>query len=254
MSSTIQVSSKPSVIAGSKFGPKEVIVYSIPTLDDCLALLPRHLGNYILSFTYAWLEFYLDNLTEKYGHTFVNFTLAPLCVVRGRTTQNRFVLYKNNIAFIKKHNIDRGNIHQRFEKALVIRKKSIEDEKRRKEIETLVKETNLQRLNVGSIFIGGVHYNMRKYLVVQKTAKTYYCVKVEIESETESHYILKFLHYWRGPVRYSVETNVPILEVEEPIKPTKQLILKNEKGQYNDAVFTEKTKSKYFMELFGYTI
>lgn len=252
--SSIQVSPKPSVIAGSKFGPKEVIVYCLPTIDDCLALLPRHLGNYILSFTYAWLEFYLDNLAEKYGYTFVNFTLAPLCVVRGRTTQNRLVLYKNNIAFIKKHNVDRGNIHQRFERALVARKKEIDDMKRRKEIETTKKNFDLERLNVGNIFIGGVHYNKRKYLVVQKTAKTYYCVKVEIENETETHYILKFLHYWRGPVRYSVETNVPILEVEEPIKPAKQLILKNEQGQYNDAIFTDKIKKNYFMGLFGYAI
>ena len=250
--SSIQVSTKPSVIAGSKFGPKEVVVYHIPSIDDCLAILPRHLGNYILSFTYAWLEYYLDNLAQKYGHTFVNFTLAPLCVVKGRTTQNRLVLYKNNIAFINKHNIDRGNIHQRFERALVIRQKEIEKEKRIREIETLVKETNLQRLNVGSIFIGGQSYNMRKYLVVQKTPKTYYCVKVEIESETETHYILKFIHYWRGQVKYNIETNVPILEVDEPIKPTKELIFKNEQGQYNDAVFTQKTKKKYFMGLFGY--
>jgi len=252
--SSIQISSKPSVIAGSKFGPKEVIVYSIPSIDDCLALLPRHLGNYILSFTYAWLEFYLENLAEKYGHTFVNSTLAPLCIVRGRVSKNRFVLYKCNIEYIKKYNIDRGIIHQRVERGLVIRKKAIEDEKRRKEIQTTKKNFDLQRLNVGSIFIGGAHYNMRKYLVVQKTAKTYYCVKVEIESETETHYILKFLHYWRGPVRYCVETNVPILEVEEPIKPSKQLILKNEQGQYNDAVFTDKIKKNYFMGLFGYTI
>jgi hypothetical protein len=252
--SSIQISSKPSVIAGSKFGPKEVIVYSIPTIDDCLALLPRHLGNYILSFTYAWLEFYLDNLAEKYGHTFVNFTLAPLCIIKGRTTQNRFLLYKNNIAFIKKHNIDRGNIHKRFERALVVRKKEIEKAKHIKEIETIKKNFDFERLNVGSIFVGGQHYNKRTHLVVQKTAKTYYCVKVEIESETETHFTLKFLHYWRGPVRYNVEKNTPILEVDEPIKPTKQLILKNEQGQYNDAVFTEKTKSKYFMGLFGYDV
>jgi hypothetical protein len=250
--SSIQVSTKPSVIAGSKFGPKEVVVYHIPSIDDCLALLPRHLGNYILSFTYAWLEFYLDNLAKKYGHTFVNNTLAPLCIIRGRTTQNRLVLYKNNMAYIKSHNIDRGNIHKRFEKALVARKKEIEDEKRRREIETLKKNFDLQRLNVGSIFIGGQLYNLRKYLVVQKTAKTYYCVKVEIESETESHYTLKFIHYWRGPVKYNIETNVPILEVEVPIKPTKELILKNEQGQYNEAIFTQKTKKKYFMGLFGY--
>lgn len=252
--SSIQISPKPSVIVGSKFGPKEVIVYHLPSIDDCLALLPRHLGNYILSFTYAWLEFYLDNLTEKYGHTFVNNTLAPLCIIRGRLKQNRFLLYKNNVAYIKAHNIDRGNIHNRFEKAIVIRKKYFEDEKRRREIETLKKEFDLQRINVGSIFIGGPHYNRKFYLVIQKTAKTYYCVKVEIESETESHYTLKFLHYWRGPVKYNIETNVPIVEVEEPIKPMKQLILKNEQGAYTEAEFTLKTKKKYFMGLFGYVI
>jgi len=249
--SSIQVSSKPSVIAGSKFGPKEVTVYHIPSIDDCLALLPRHLGNYILSFTYAWLEFYLDNLTEKYGHTFVNNTLIPLCIVRGRTTQNRLVLYKNNIDFIKKHNIDRGDIHKRFERALIVRKKEIEAAKREKEINHTIKEINIQRLNVGDIFVGGVHYNKRLFLVIQKTAKTYYCIKIEIESETESHYTIKFKPYW-SQFRYDVKTNEPILEVSEPIKPAKNLILKNRLNEYNEAVFNQKTKKNYFIGLFGF--
>ena len=256
--SSILISSKPSVIAGSKFGPKEVIVYCVPSIDDCLALLPRHLGNYILSFTYAWLEFYLDNLVEKYGVAFVNLTLAPLCFVRGRTTQNRLVLYKNNIAYIKKHNIDRGNIHHRFERALVTRKKEIEQAKQRKEIETLNKNMNLQRLSVGSIFVGGQSYHHKLYLVIQKTEKTYYCVSVTIESETETHYTLKFnrIYHSSTPLKYSIKTNEPILEVDEPIKPPKLLMLKDSQvfSGYAEAEFTQKTKRHYFMRLFGYNV
>lgn len=256
--SSILISSKPSVIAGSKFGPKEVIIYHIPSIDDCLALLPRHLGNYILSFTYAWLEFYLDNLVEKYGHTFVNNTLAPLCIVRGRTTQNRLVLYKNNIAYIKKHNIERGNIHHKFERALVTRKKEIEQAKQRKEIENLKKKMDMERLSVGSIFVGGQSYHQKLYLVIQKTEKTYYCVSVTIESETETHYTLKFnrMYHSSTPLKYSIRKNEPILEVGEPIKPPKLLMLKDCQvfSGYAEAEFTQKTKRHYFMRLFGYNV
>jgi hypothetical protein len=256
--SSILISSKPSVIAGSKFGPKEVIVYCVPSIDDCLALLPRHLGNYILSFTYAWLEFYLDNLVEKYGVAFVNLTLAPLCIVRGRTTQNRLVLYKNNIAYIKKHNIDRGIIHHRFERALVTRKKEIEQAKQRKEIENLKKKMDMERLSVGSIFVGGQSYHQKLYLVIQKTEKTYYCVSVTIESETETHYTLKFnrMYHSSTPLKYSIRKNEPILEVGEPIKPPKLLMLKDSQvfSGYAEAEFTQKTKRHYFMRLFGYNV
>ena len=157
-----------------------------------------------------------------------------------------------NIAFIKKHNIDRGSIHNNFEKALVRRKKEIENAKREKEITKTLKEINIKRLNVGDIFVGGVPYNRRLFLVIQKTPKSYYCVKIEIESESETHYTLTFRPYW-NEFRYDIKTNEPILEVVEPIKPPKCLILKNKLGEYNEAEFNHLTKKRYFMLLFGYT-
>ena len=93
--SFIQVSPKSSVVVGSKFGPKEVIVYCMPSLNDCMAILPRHLGNYILSFTYAWLEFYLDNLVEKYGHSFVNKSLSYL-PIKGKAGKKKSRIIQND--------------------------------------------------------------------------------------------------------------------------------------------------------------
>ena len=117
---------------------------------------------------------------------------------------------------------------------------------------------NLQRLSVGSIFVGGQSYHHKLYLVIQKTEKTYYCVSVTIESETETHYTLKFnrIYHSSTPLKYSIKTNEPILEVDEPIKPPKLLMLKDSQvfSGYAEAEFTQKTKRHYFMRLFGYNV
>jgi len=64
---------KPSSISSSysRFAAKEIVVYKVPTLDECIGMLPRVVGNYILSFTSFWIEFYLQNIREKYGNKFI---------------------------------------------------------------------------------------------------------------------------------------------------------------------------------------
>jgi hypothetical protein len=59
------------VSSSSKFAPKEMVVYKVPTLDECIGMLPRAVGNYILSFTSFWIEFYLQNIQKKYGNKFL---------------------------------------------------------------------------------------------------------------------------------------------------------------------------------------
>jgi|688.fasta_scaffold40102_4 hypothetical protein len=59
------------VVSSSKFAPKEMVVYKVPTLDECIGMLPRAIGNYILSFTPFWIEFYLQNIQQKYGNRFI---------------------------------------------------------------------------------------------------------------------------------------------------------------------------------------
>ena len=253
--SFIQVSPKSSVVVGSKFGPKEVIVYCMPSLNDCMAILPRHLGNYILSFTYAWLEFYLDNLVEKYGHSFVNKALSYL-PVKGKAGKKKVELYKMIVLHIKTRHIDGKDVDTKIQDALVVRHQSIEREREHKQLITLNKQFNIQRLNVGDIFVGGRDFCKRLYLVIQKSLKTYYCLMVEIENETETHYTLKFTGSWviwrGGRIAESIETNMPILEVEEPIKPRKQLILRSQRyNQYTEAEFNDKTRRFYFTKLFG---
>jgi hypothetical protein len=68
---TIYCYTKPGLISSSRFAPKEVIIYKVPTLDECIGMLPKVIGNYILSFTPFWIEFYLQNIQQKYGNKFL---------------------------------------------------------------------------------------------------------------------------------------------------------------------------------------
>jgi hypothetical protein len=69
---TISCYTEPSSIpSSSKFAPKEMVVYKVPTLDECIGMLPRAVGNYILSFTPFCIEFYLLNIQKKYGNRFI---------------------------------------------------------------------------------------------------------------------------------------------------------------------------------------
>jgi len=51
----------------SNFAPKKRTVYVIPKINECMAILPRDLGNYILSFTTVWVEYYLKNMLDNFG-------------------------------------------------------------------------------------------------------------------------------------------------------------------------------------------
>ena len=44
---TIYCYTKPGLISSSRFAPKEVIIYKVPTLDECIGMLPKVIGNYI---------------------------------------------------------------------------------------------------------------------------------------------------------------------------------------------------------------
>jgi hypothetical protein len=89
---------KPNSVNG-KFAPIETIVYKMPTIDECMALLPRDIGNHILSFTNAWLEWYLENIRNKYGDKFIVEMLILML-------RNKFHIYFSN----KKRNYNNPNI------------------------------------------------------------------------------------------------------------------------------------------------
>jgi hypothetical protein len=247
---TIQIISKESMMSGSMFGPKQVVVYRLPTIDDCMGILPKSLGNYILSYTYAWVEFYLDNLVEKFGHYFVNMTLSSLNV-KGKSKYNQQELYKHTIQYIRENNVSKNLIRDKFKIAIAKRIREIFLEDQKKERILLKRQIDLERLQVGTIFRGeNTVSSTVVFLVIQKTAKQYYSIKIIIENETETYYFIKFLNQHRSPTVNNIILNEPILEVENPIKPTKKLMIKNHNQQYTEALFNEKTKKMYFLELF----
>ena len=256
---TIQISSKCSRME-SRFGPREIVVYQVPTINDCLALLPRHLGNYILSFTHAWLEYYLDNLVDKYGQTFVNsvleYKIFGNVVFKRRGKQNNHEFYSTLLKHIKENNTSRNLIHQKFTQAIEQKMIDIAIENERKLKLKLKKEIDLQRLSVGDIYHAGwscLFTQRELYLVIQKTPKSYYSLAVLIESETETSYTLKLTYCSANAnIRNYIVYNRPIREVAEPIKPPKQIIIKNKTFGYNEAIFTNKTKKEYFIGLFGF--
>jgi hypothetical protein len=62
--------------SGSKFAPVRKVIYEIPSIDECLKHLPKDVGNHILSYTTAWLQFYLENLRKKYDYKFFRILLC----------------------------------------------------------------------------------------------------------------------------------------------------------------------------------
>jgi len=138
------------------FSPKEIKVYRVPSLDECMALLPRVIGNYILSFTNVWIEYYLENIKNKYGNKFIIEMIGDILLnkiyIRGHSKMNQenhanYLIYY----LMNKSNIKRDLIPKAFEKLnLKIQ--------RRKQILTYLREN----IKVGNIIITK-HYN---YLVI----------------------------------------------------------------------------------------
>jgi hypothetical protein len=57
---------------------KQPEVWIRPDLNYCLKLLPRELGNLILSYTDAYLDWYLEDIQKKYGDKFMDMVLRSI--------------------------------------------------------------------------------------------------------------------------------------------------------------------------------
>ena len=57
---------------------KQPEVWIRPDLNYCLKLLPREIGNLILSYTDAYLDWYLEDIQKKYGDKFLNMVLRSI--------------------------------------------------------------------------------------------------------------------------------------------------------------------------------
>lgn len=178
-----------SISSHSKFAPKEMIVYKVPSLDDCIGMLPKAIGNYILSFTSFWIEFYLKNIKEKYGNKFViemidNYlccndknTIGCRCSrmeFRGRSKMNQEELASALIFSIITNYREKKYIPIAF-------KCSLEDKINNK----IKKERILKSLAVGDL----LRNNEILHLVINIDEKYYYTCNVKKWIHNDEYYV-----------------------------------------------------------------
>ena len=174
---TICCYTEARIVSSSKFAPKEMVVYKVPTLDECIGMLPRAVGNYILSFTPFWIEFYLHNIQKKYGNKFlIEMIDKYLCCnnrdplthhrccgrmeFRGRSKLNQEELINKMIFSIITNYREKKNLPIAFQRCLEDKHKMI-----------VKKENILSTLAVGDILRNDSR--AISYLVVQVEEKYY---------------------------------------------------------------------------------
>jgi hypothetical protein len=178
---------KPNSVNG-KFAPTEMVVYKMPTINECMKLLPRDIGNHILSFTNAWLEWYLENIRKKYGD---KFTLDMLVNMLKTKHQMNFRCRKLNeiIDFIIRKMgmkiswgsdiLKRDDVRFAFEDQLVIHSASIGLKRELKINKQQEYEVWFNTLQVGDI-LDLPNYHLTK-LVISKTDKSYKYIYIRVD-------------------------------------------------------------------------
>jgi len=251
-SQQVNISYEPSSIV-SKFSKKQAIVYIVPSIDECLALLPRHLGNYILSYTSAFLQFYIENLVLKYGLKFVNETFDNVIYRRinfmnlqKQTQQERVERFiKHSI----KHSTPRDIIVSSFQNTIQERTLIIQSHQQQK-IEQQIKITfYLSLVNVGDIIRTSYH----TYFIVEKSKLCYYSINIDfIQSQSEGEY--NTLHTERFNIHILRNVNFIAYNGQEiSIIPKKKFkIVKYNSWVVLNPLITNKHKREYILDLFGY--
>ena len=186
-------SSSMSSSSMGRFAPKEIVVYQVPSLDECIGMLPRTIGNYILSFTPFWIEFYLQNIQKKYGNKFLIEMIDkylccnnrdPLLIqsccgrleFRGRSKMNQEEIVNKLIFSIITNYREKKNIPIAFQYLL-------EDKKK----EMVQKERILKSLKVGDILYN--RNNHVYYLVIHVDEKTYRTCIIKFWIFNDEYYV-----------------------------------------------------------------
>lgn len=159
---------KPTTVGGL-FAPKEKIVYVLPSVEECIIMLPKEVGNLILSFTNYFIHLYLEKMREKYGDAFVsnivfNSILKGTVYVRNK---NSLTIEENCSKLVRyvERNVGTSSvftekdIYQCFKEGIELRAKKIQDDKRKKEEKIVKKKENqasfqalIQNMPIGIIF------------------------------------------------------------------------------------------------------
>jgi len=248
MMSQVLISSTPSSIPSSKFARKERLVYIVPSVDDCMGLLPRHIGNYILSYTCAFMTFYIENLVIKYGERFVT-EIFNNDIFRRVTFQN---LHKQTLPekiqrFIKyaiSSNTQRDQIISVFQTKIQERTLLIQSQQQQKMAQKEELLALVSLVNVGDI----ISANNKFYLIVEKSKLCYYSVEIRFDPDTNqgeyNHISLR--DYYVDIDRNERFRNMIILPKKKLVIITHNLTV------VRNPDITNKHKRAYVLELFGY--
>jgi len=199
---------KPATVGGL-FAPKEKIVYVLPSVEECIIILPREVGNLILSFTNYFIHLYLEKMREKYGDAFVsNIIFNP--ILKGTVyikNKNSLTITESCSKLIRYIERNVGNsevftqkdIYICFKEGIELRTKQIKDEKRRKLLRESEKKRNqrlfeelIQNMPIGMIFSG---YS-QDFIVLRKTrCSLIVCEIVLYDMNTHYEYVCKGINF-----------------------------------------------------------
>ena len=199
---------KPSTVGGI-FAPKEKIVYVLPSVEECIILLPKDVGNLILSFTNYFIHLYLEKMREKYGDAFVsNIIFNPLLkgtvYIKNKSSLTIKESCSKLVRYVEKHVgtstlFTEKEIYQCFKEGIELRAKEIENNKRKKEQWEIEKQQNkrsfealILNLPIGMIFSG---YNQH-FIILRKTRCSLIVSEIILyDMNTHYEYVCKGINF-----------------------------------------------------------
>lgn len=199
---------KPPTVGGL-FAPKEKIVYVLPSVEECIIMLPRDVGNLILSFTNYFIHLYLEKMREKYGDAFVsdiifNPILKGTVYVRNK---NSLTIKENCSKLVRyvERNVGSSDvftqqdIYQCFKEGIENLMKKIKDNKMKKILKENEKKRNkqafealIQNIPVGMIFSG----RSQSFILLRKTRCSLIVSEIILyDMNTHYEYICKGINF-----------------------------------------------------------
>jgi hypothetical protein len=265
-SSIVQIANYKTSIPSSKFAPKEQVVSILPSINECMAILPRSVGNHILSYTTAFLDFYIENMILKYGVIFVWKVLSNLLNIKEFVSWTKYRITQElpkYIRMVKKHPyIKRNMIMIKFNLHIDQRRTRIQLEQQQKLLYQQQIQDIYSKVQTGDIIRFHKQWNTNfateKFcLIVEKTKKCYYSIRINVGNNLESDFYcinVAFIYHifnrneFGLPTEISIERNVLIENENIEFLPRKELRLSP-----SFKPLTLWSKKNDIMKQFGYT-
>ena len=199
---------KPSTVGGL-FAPKEKIVYVLPSVEECIILLPREVGNLILSYTNYFIHLYLEKMRETYGDAFVsNIIFNPILkgtvYIRNKNSLTIEESCSKLVRYIERNVgtsdvFTQQDIYNHFKEGIELRTKQIEDNKRMKLQREIEKKRNkrsfealIQNMPIGMIFSG----HSQSFIVLRKTRCSLIVSEIVLyDMNTHYEYVCKGINF-----------------------------------------------------------